>query len=410
MKKEVAIVTSGYFPVPPVLGGAVETLIDLIVRENENENEINLTIFSCFNKEAKEISSKYVATTVKYVITPRMLQGIDKLIYFFAKNILRRKKHMSYRYILQRLYFIKYVRKELLTGEYDRVLLENNPILLSTVSSKAHRKKYKNKYYYHAHNTIYSEFGNGKLLRECKAIISVSEFISNQIKDKIGFAVGPEYKVLRNRIDEEKFRTVDSRQTKDLRKKYGINNDEIVVLFTGRLNAEKGVKELIKAFENAKIENSRLVICGSYYFGSSMKSLYEMELLDAIKKIEKKVIFTGFVEYEKMPIFYAMADIIAAPSLWDEPACLAAIEAITAGKPLVTTNAGGIPEYAKPEYAYIIDKNSDIVSELTNALSQLANDSNLRKKYADNATKESEQWTKKSYYIDFLKCINAERI
>lgn len=410
VKRNIAVVTSGYFPVPPVLGGAIETLIDLIIRENEKEKKIDITVFSCFNENAKAISDEYEATTVEYIVTPQIIQLLDKTIYFFVKNIFRIKKHMSFRYILQRLYFIKQVRKLLEAGDYDRVLLENNPVLLSTVKTKINHIKYKNKYYYHAHNIIYNEFGNGDTLRKCKAIISVSEFISNQIKNNLGTKSGIEYRVLRNRIDEERFRNVDLQKAKALREKYGIDKDEVVVMFTGRLNAEKGVNELLKAFENADVKNSRLVICGSYYFGSSMKSEYEEELSEAAKKLGNRVIFTGFIDYAEIPSYYAMADIMAAPSLWDEPALLAGIEAVTVGKPLITTNAGGIPEYAKSEYAYVIDKNSDVVVELTKALKLLINDSGLRKDYADKAIKVSEQWTKNSYYIDFLKCMDVERL
>ena len=41
---KIAIVTSGYFPIPPVLGGAVESLIDLIIKENEKETINSITL------------------------------------------------------------------------------------------------------------------------------------------------------------------------------------------------------------------------------------------------------------------------------------------------------------------------------------------------------------------------------
>lgn len=405
---KIAIVTSGYFPIPPVLGGAVESLIDLIIKENEKEKCVDITVFSCFNEKAKVISDGYVATKVEYVVTPKSIQALDKCIYFFAKNIFRLKKHMSFRYILQRLYFIKQVGKNLEKIDYERVLLENNPVLLSTVKSSTNQEKYKNKVYYHAHNVIYNDFGNGKLLRKCKAVVSVSEFISNKIKERIGENSEVEYRVLRNRIDEERFRNIDYEKAEALREKYNIGKDEVVVMFTGRLNAEKGVNELLKAFEKADIENSRLVICGSYYFGSSMKSEYEIELAELAKKLGNKVIFTGFIDYSEMPNYYAMADIMAAPSLWDEPAFLAGIEAVTAGKALITTNAGGIPEYAKPEYAYVIDKNSYVVEELKKALEVMIKDPDLRENYAAKAKEASKQWTKNSYYKDFIKVLDVE--
>ena len=54
MRKKVAIVTSGYLPLPPVEGGAVEALVQMIAEENELYNHINLTIFSVYNKKAED--------------------------------------------------------------------------------------------------------------------------------------------------------------------------------------------------------------------------------------------------------------------------------------------------------------------------------------------------------------------
>ena len=186
MEEKVAIVSSGYFPIPAVQGGAVESLIEQIINQNEQENKIALTVYSCFNAEAEKISGAYQNTKVKYIAIPGVVQSLDKAIYWFAKNILKKKKHMSYRYIAQRLYYIDRVSKDLKSESYDRVVVENHMTLFGTIKRNGNEIKYRGKYYYHAHNVIIADYGYLDVFKNCKAIISVSNYISNEMKKTYG--------------------------------------------------------------------------------------------------------------------------------------------------------------------------------------------------------------------------------
>ena len=57
-KKKVALITSGYFPVPAAMGGAVEALDENLIKQNEIENRIQLIVFSCYNEKAEKDSKK----------------------------------------------------------------------------------------------------------------------------------------------------------------------------------------------------------------------------------------------------------------------------------------------------------------------------------------------------------------
>ena len=67
MRKKVAIVTSGYLPLPPVEGGAVEALVQMIAEENELYNHINLTIFSVYNKKAEDEAENIKILTMYFL-------------------------------------------------------------------------------------------------------------------------------------------------------------------------------------------------------------------------------------------------------------------------------------------------------------------------------------------------------
>jgi glycosyltransferase involved in cell wall biosynthesis len=121
--------------------------------------------------------------------------------------------------------------------------------------------------------------------------------------------------------------------------KYNIPKGYTLFTFTGRLNPEKGVKELLLAYKKAQPEKSKLIIAGSYFFGSNMKSEYEIELAEIAKVIGNDIIFTGNVDYCDMPLLYHISDVIVLPSIWNDPAPLTIIESITCGKPLITTNS-----------------------------------------------------------------------
>ena len=86
MKPNIAIITSGYLPLPPVKGGAVENLVQLLADENEQKNKLDLTIFSIYDKNAKDESVNYKNTHYVFIKIPVIIQYLDLIIYFiFSK-------------------------------------------------------------------------------------------------------------------------------------------------------------------------------------------------------------------------------------------------------------------------------------------------------------------------------------
>jgi len=54
--------------------------------------------------------------------------------------------------------------------------------------------------------------------------------------------------------------------------------------------------------------------------------------------------FVSWRSQEELPRLYAGADICVVPSVWREPFCIAAVEAMAAGKPVVASRAGGLAD------------------------------------------------------------------
>ena len=102
---------------------------------------------------------------------------------------------------------------------------------------------------------------------------------------------------------------------------------------------------------------------------------------------------------------YAIADIAVLPSIWDDPAPLTIIESMAAGLPIITTNSGGIPEYAKNGCAVILKRDENMIYNLKNAIIDLLNHKEKRKKMSEISKENTETLTLNNYYFNFLKII-----
>lgn len=404
IRNNIAIVTSGYFPVPATRGGAVEALVENLINVNETSGKAKLYIFSVFDRQAEEIAKKYSNTNVVFVKTPSIIKLFDKMIFFIAKNVLRKEKSFSYRYICQRLWFIHEVGKNLKDNNYDRVVLENHSSLFMTLRLHKNYEKYSGKYFYHLHNVVTSSYGCEKIIRKTKSVLGVSDYINQTLKEFLG-ETSIEYKVLRNKIDSNRFRIeLNVQQSNEIREKYDIKAGQQIVLFTGRFSPEKGIRELLTAFKKVKSKNAILLVVGGYYFGSGMISSFEIEMKELVEKLAEKIKFAGFIDYKKIPEFYAIADIVVIPSVWDDPAPLTVIESLSAGKALITTYSGGIPEYANKNVAIMLKK-EELETMLAPMIDELLMNKRKREQMSKRALELTKNWNIEAYYTDFMNAV-----
>ena len=407
---KLAIITSGYLPVPASKGGAVENLAENFIKENENKECLDIIVFSIYEEKARECSKNYMKTNIIFIKTPKIIKLFDRIIYFVAKNILKKEKTMSYRYICQRLHYLNKVSKDLKKNEYDKILLENHATLFLSLKWRKNYKKYEGRYYYHLHNEITNDFGCADIIKQSKKIICVSNYIVEQTKKRLELDNNQEkFDVLKNCIDENKFTNkISKNKINELRNKYNINKKDKILLFTGRLTREKGIRELLLAIKNIKTNNLKLLIVGSFFFDTNIKNEFEIELSEIIKDVKDKVIFTGFIPYEDIPNIYKLADIAVLPSIWDDPAPLTIIEALKSGLPIITTFSGGIPEYVNTKSSIILDKNDSdkLVKELSENIEGLLGNENKIKEMSNKSLEVSKNLTLENYYINFLEKLN----
>lgn len=117
--------------------------------------------------------------------------------------------------------------------------------------------------------------------------------------------------------------------------------------YLGRLAAEKGVDWLLDAA--ARVPSIHVDVAGT---GSPMA---ESALREQIQRlgIGNRVTLHGWLDPTDASKLLTSARAAVVPSTWQEPAGLVALEAASAGRAVVASRVGGIPEYASPEFALL---------------------------------------------------------
>lgn len=404
-RTNLAVITSGFLPVPPAKGGAVENLLYNLVKRNEIEKKINFTIFSIYDKKAEQEAKKLKYTKIIFFKTNLIVKLFDRFIYILAKYILRKENSQSYRFIFQRLNYLNKVSKDLKRNDYDKVLLENHPTQYLALKWRKNYKKYEGRYYYHCHNEFPSEYGCDKIIKNTEKIICVSKYIKSTL-ERYNIAEN-KFVILRNGVDENKFNhEMSENERLEIRKNYNIKKDDIVLIYTGRIVPEKGVLELIKAFNQINEKNLKLLIVGSALNAIKNKTLYEEKVEKEIDK-NANIIFTGFIEYSYISDVYKISDIAVLPSLWNDPAPLTIIESMRCGLAIITTKSGGIPEYASINCATILDeKKENIIEKIKESITELCNNEEKRRKMSLCSINESKKLDVRTYYSNFYDIIN----
>ena len=387
---KIAIIIPGGLPVPPKKGGAVENLIYTIIRENEIcETPINIDLYGIYD----EFKGNYsiVENYTKYVLS-KVIDTNNKNIFYRINNKLKKED------------FLSKVIKEIKGKEYDYIIVENRPNYIKRL-----KQNNKSKIILHMHNEhLTDKINYSEEIKLCDKIMVVSNYIKSTIINKYNIADDKVY-VLHNGIDEKKFNILTNQQKKkSLREKYGLAEDDFVILFSGRLTKEKGVLELINAFKEFKsINNIRLLIVGSNWFSQENKSDFIHEIERQSKSISEKVIFTGYVDYNEVNEVYSIADISVLPSIWNDPFPLTVLECMGVGLPVISTLSGGIPEMINEDCGVLIPIDDNIQQNIYKEILKFYNKEYDIETMSKKSRENIEQcFNNGNFYKEFIKILN----
>lgn len=164
-----------------------------------------------------------------------------------------------------------------------------------------------------------------------------------------------------NGVDTDFFKPNFDRKTES-------NSTEL--LCVSRLIERKGIEDIIKAMVYFKNADVNLRIIGS---GSSENEI--RKLIDD-NNLAHMIKLLGYIPQSDLPPYYNSSDIFVLPSL-TESGGQAFLEAMSCGLPVVSSTAGGIPEYVYHGYNGLLVSPGD-VEGLYMALKKLIEDKKLR--------------------------------
>lgn len=360
--------SNGRYPVPASKGGAVATLVEILIAGNEKKKLLGMTVVSYYDREAVRLSQKYPSVKFIWVKTPWMLRMMDMMIY----GVLSKFKKVHATSFLSFMALIHYTLRSstiLRKGHFDIALLEHNIPMIWMMKWSG----FKGKYFHHLHNIPRTNAKCRWGINRCNGFICISQFMAKEIMSEhnpIGPVPANKIHLLYNTIDTSLFRPVPDLDTASLRKKMGLAADSKILIFTGRLTWEKGIDKLLQALDFLHTSNVEVLIVGSLSFKVENSDYYGLELRAIAEKYKGVVHFTGYIEHEELPKLYNLADIAILPSMWEEPAGLTMLEAMACGTPVITTKSGGIPEYVG-DSAIVLERNTQLPLNIAKAIDSL---------------------------------------
>ena len=141
--------------------------------------------------------------------------------------------------------------------------------------------------------------------------------------------------------------------TREIKERYSLP-DKPILLYVGRLDPEKHIEEILQA---VAVVGKKIDFC--FVVVGKGTSKIPLEKLNNQLGIKDKVIFTGFVSDKDLPYFYKLSRCFIIASI-AELLSLTTLQAMASGLPVISVNAGALPELVKDEINGYLYEEGDI--------------------------------------------------
>jgi glycosyltransferase involved in cell wall biosynthesis len=203
-------------------------------------------------------------------------------------------------------------------------------------------------------------------MEKADVIIAVSHFTKRVIVEKYG-------------IDEQKIRVIHNAVYP-----LGEGEKKNIVLFLGRLTIQKGPEFFLEAAKKVLEygQKTRFVVAGK---GDMLPRLIDKAVNLGISK---NVMFTGLLSDEEVRHIYQIANVYVMPSV-SEPFGITALEAVSAGTPVIVSKTAGVAEALK----HCLRVDFWDVDEMANKIISLLKYDSLHRTLSDHGKKELDLFT-----------------
>lgn len=216
--------------------------------------------------------------------------------------------------------------------------------------------------------------------RSCDLVIAPSAGMRDVLR-KLG--VDCHIEVLPNGVDLSPIRSVKDPIS---RSELGFSEEDVLLIYTGRLGPEKNLPLLLRSFAGTAkaYDHVGLLIVGD---GPERDNLEDRV---QYMGIADRVHFTGLVPYEEMPRYLAAADAFVTASV-TEVHPLSVIEAMAAGLPVLGIDSPGVSDTIEDEVTGFIAPEADLAI-FTALMVRLVTDHECREKMGKLAMQKADDY------------------
>lgn len=388
-RPRVLLVPPPDLPVPAVQGGAVETLLTHLIRENEREGKLDLLCASVPDEAARRAAEGLQHTKMLYIARPHGHRRYWPMV-FVERCLGIAAPYDPWYQKVQLSLALEPPGPDLIVAE------GGNLTQCSAISRMFGRRRC----LAHLHgqttcspvmDTIYG------------GILALSEFIRDDYLKTSTLDPKHAY-IWYNCVDTRRF--CPGPPPLALRTRLGFGARDFVVLFCGRLDPDKGIHKLMEALSLLPVPQIKLLIVGSPFFGRTQQSSFLRKLEQQARALGNRVQFTGYIPNEDLPDYYRLADLVCVPTLVEEAAGLVAVEAMACGRPILATRSGGMPEYLEGSQAVLVERSENIADQLAWSIRMLYEHPALCAEMGAAGAKRAKDFSVERYYNEFVRIVH----
>lgn len=176
-----------------------------------------------------------------------------------------------------------------------------------------------------------------RIVEQADRIITVSEHSRRDLKRYFNL---PDWKIdVIYEAADDIYRPLDKEACRtSVHQRYGVK--ERFILYVGGFSPRKNVPGLIRAYQKVIEDLSDVILVIA---GKPVRAFEELVSLVETLGLKDRVVFTGFVPTEDLPVIYNAASLFVYPSFY-EGFGLPPLEAMACGTPVITSNVSSLPE------------------------------------------------------------------
>jgi glycosyltransferase involved in cell wall biosynthesis len=203
------------------------------------------------------------------------------------------------------------------------------------------------------------------LAKTSTALVAVSPEVRDDLV-ALGVAPREKFTVIRLGVELERRVAFTDETRARARRMLGVAHDRFVVGWIGRMTAVKRADDVLLGFKRLRESGVSACLC----LVGDGPDREEIEELAHELGIVRDCLFLGY-QHDVAP-FYAAFDALVLPSA-NEGTPVSAIEALAAGRPVVATRVGGVPDVVRDGVDGFLVEPGDVIA-LADRLAQLAAD------------------------------------